>query len=337
VSSMVEWSFNGGDTLPENVRISKEHLTIRVVTAENAGNYSCTVEAGEGFGESSAQLMVQTADGILGRNTLASSDSIPISGIQGPPGPQGPQGERGIPGLPGIDGKNGIPGVAGLPGERGPIGIEGLPGLPGQRGAGAARFIVRHSQSKSAPVCPSSFIKHYEGYSLISFSSGQESHQTSQDGMGSCQRSFSPSLLVNCNSNDEVCSVEEKTKSYWLGVRNVTEEDTLSLISRCTVCEAPSTVVTLHSQASAVPACPSGWNTVWRGHSFAFLQSLSSASSCLEVFDPSPVIECDSSCRRTLVEVPASSQHGIWLAASDTPNASGSDMVSKCRVCSKKI
>lgn len=82
-------------------------------------------------------------------------------------------------------------------------------------------------------------------------------------------------------------------KSYWLStMANVTREPVMGdairgLISRCVVCEAPSTPVAMHSQNSIEPNCPSNWATLWTGYSFIMvgddLQSVSSDQ-------PSPVM-----------------------------------------------
>lgn len=40
------------------------------------------------------------------------------------------------------------------------------------------------------------------------------------------------------------------------------------LLSRCTVCEAPTRVIAVHSQSMSIPDCPGGWESLWVGYSF---------------------------------------------------------------------
>ena len=42
-------------------------------------------------------------------------------------------------------------------------------------------------------------------------------------------------------------------------------------ISRCTVCEAPSNVIAVHSQSLDIPDCPTNWTQLWIGYSFAMV------------------------------------------------------------------
>lgn len=37
---------------------------------------------------------------------------------------------------------------------------------------------------------------------------------------------------------------------------------------RCSVCEAPSQAVAVHSQDLTIPTCPPGWRSLWIGYSF---------------------------------------------------------------------
>ncbi len=41
-----------------------------------------------------------------------------------------------------------------------------------------------------------------------------------------------------------------------------------SFPSRCSVCEAPSQAVAVHSQDQTIPTCPPGWRSLWIGYSF---------------------------------------------------------------------
>ena len=45
-------------------------------------------------------------------------------------------------------------------------------------------------------------------------------------------------------------------------------------ISRCSVCEAPTRVIAVHSQSMAIPECPGGWEEIWVGYSFLMVRSI---------------------------------------------------------------
>lgn len=90
---------------------------------------------------------------------------------------------------------------------------------------------------------------------------------------GSCMQVFSTMPFASCNMG--ACSYASRNdKSYWL---STTEEVPIEPvdgarirghISRCVVCEAPSSPVALHSQTTEDPECPSRWRTLWSGYSF---------------------------------------------------------------------
>lgn len=84
---------------------------------------------------------------------------------------------------------------------------------------------------------------------------------------------FSTMPFSSCNMG--TCSYASRNdKSYWLsttaavpsipvGGASIAEH-----ISRCVVCEAPSSPIALHSQTSAQPDCPPSWRSLWTGYSF---------------------------------------------------------------------
>lgn len=90
---------------------------------------------------------------------------------------------------------------------------------------------------------------------------------------GSCMPVFSTIPFASCNMG--ACSYASRNdKSYWLsttaavpsipvGGASIREH-----ISRCVVCEAPSSPVALHSQTSNEPDCPPRWKSLWTGFSF---------------------------------------------------------------------
>lgn len=48
----------------------------------------------------------------------------------------------------------------------------------------------------------------------------------------------------------------------------VEEGEIKPYISRCSVCEAPSVAIAVHSQDITIPQCPAGWRSLWIGYSF---------------------------------------------------------------------
>lgn len=82
----------------------------------------------------------------------------------------------------------------------------------------------------------------------------------------------------------------------------VGDDDLNKFISRCSVCQAPAPIITVHSQTTDLPNCPQGWKELWSGYSFVMHavgamaggQQLASSGSCLETFQPNPYIECNS-------------------------------------------
>lgn len=112
-----------------------------------------------------------------------------------------------------------------------------------------------------------------------------------------------------CNLQN-VCDYANKNDySYWLSTTEPMPMSMASIpapevgryLSRCSVCEAPTRVIAVHSQSMAIPECPGGWEELWIGYSFlmhrdaggrGYGQSLVSPGSCLEEFRTRPFIEC---------------------------------------------
>ncbi|KAE8294821.1 Collagen alpha-1(IV) chain Arresten Precursor [Larimichthys crocea] len=112
-----------------------------------------------------------------------------------------------------------------------------------------------------------------------------------------------------CNTESTCRYASRNDYSYWLSTEQVMPSsvplisgDSLkNYISRCSVCEARANVISVHSQTSSVPECPSGWDPLWSGYSFVMEtgvgaegsgQLLVSPGSCLENFRKIPFIEC---------------------------------------------
>ena len=91
-------------------------------------------------------------------------------------------------------------------------------------------------------------------------------------------RVFSTMPFSSCNMG--TCSYASRNdKSYWLSTTAAVPSIPVdgaairNYISRCVVCEAPSSPVALHSQNSGIPPCPRGWVSLWDGYSFLMVGS----------------------------------------------------------------
>jgi len=243
-------------------------------------------------------------------------------GRRGPPGPRGPDGSPGSPGVRGEPGLPGDDGLDGRPGLQGARGLQGDPGIDGPRGdlgdagragrpapSGLKSFLLtRHSQTAQIPECPEGQKELWTGYSLLYTEGNDKSHFQDLGMAGSCLPRFNTMPFVYCNINEQCNYASRNDKSYWLSTNApipmmpVGDTDIIPYISRCTVCESPKQVIAVHSQDLAIPECPSGWDGVWIGYSFAMYtasgaegggQSLSSPGSCMEDFRATPFIECN--------------------------------------------
>jgi len=242
-------------------------------------------------------------------------------GLPGPPGQAitrptseiGPQGPQGEPGLPGTPGAQGPPGTPGRDGGRGYDGKPGLPGPPGPSGYSAtvSRSIylyARHSQSEAVPLCPDHHGTLWKGYSLLHTEDEGRAHVQDLGKAGSCLEKFSPMPFMFCGMNG-VCTHSKRTStSYWLATdKDVPmmpledDREIATYLSRCAVCQAPTPLLTVHSQSVDIPFCPPGWKQLWTGYSFVMHavggmgggQALDSPGSCLEDFRYHPYIECN--------------------------------------------
>ncbi|POI26111.1 hypothetical protein CIB84_010142 [Bambusicola thoracicus] len=164
-----------------------------------------------------------------------------------------------------------------------------------------------------------------------------------------------------CNTND-VCSFASRNDySYWLSTATAMPVDMAPIsgkalephISRCIVCEGPAMVIAVHSQTTAVPACPGGWISLWKGFSFVMYtsagseasgQALASPGSCLEEFRAIPFIECHG--RGTCNYY--TNSYSFWLASLNPRRMFRKPMpqtlkageleniISRCQVCMKR-
>lgn len=286
------------------------------------------------------------------------------------PGRGGPKGRPGAVGKLGRNGGSGLDGPlgdSGPPGFPGPTGSQGLPGKPGLQGppGSVARSrsigytLVKHSQNNQVPMCPQGMAQLWEGYSLL-YVEGQEKAHNQDLGMaGSCLPRFSTVPFLYCTPNEICYYASRNDKSYWLSttapipMMPVGEEAISQYISRCSVCEAYSQPVAVHSQDLTIPTCPSGWRSLWIGYSFLMHtaagaegggQSLDSPGSCLEDFRATPFIECNGA-KGTCHYF--ANKYSFWLTTVepsrefDPPpmdtlkGGNQRSRVSRCQVCSK--
>lgn len=93
---------------------------------------------------------------------------------------------------------------------------------------------------------------------------------------GSCVTKFNTMPFTFCNLNNQCNYADREEFSYWL---STTEPMPMSMapipapqvgryISRCSVCEAPTRAIAVHSQTMVIPQCPGGWEELWIGYSF---------------------------------------------------------------------
>uniref|UniRef100_A0A3Q2QXT8 Collagen IV NC1 domain-containing protein n=1 Tax=Fundulus heteroclitus TaxID=8078 RepID=A0A3Q2QXT8_FUNHE len=273
-----------------------------------------------------------------------------------------PSGEPGFPGSIGDPGVTGVPGRPGLPGREGFPGPIGRPGVPGSSGRsiGVGYTLVKHSQASDVPMCPQGMAKLWEGYSLLYVEGQEKAHNQDLGQPGSCLPRFNTIPFLYCNPSETCYYASRNDKSFWLSttapipMMPVAEEQIRPYISRCSVCEAPSQAVAVHSQDLTIPTCPPGWRSLWIGYSFLMHtaaggegggQSLMSPGSCLEDFRATPFIECNGA-KGTCHYF--ANKYSFWLTIVDSRQDFGAppqqetlkggqqrSRVSRCHVCSK--
>lgn len=219
---------------------------------------------------------------------------------------------------------------------------------------------MKHSQDSQVPMCPQGMAKLWDGYSLLYVEGQEKAHNQDLGQPGSCLPRFSTIPFLYCSPNEVCYYASRNDKSYWLSttasipMMPVAEGQIQPYISRCSVCEAPSQAVAVHSQDTSIPACPPGWRSLWIGYSFLMHtaagaegggQSLVSPGSCLEDFRATPFIECNGAkgtCHYfankysfwlTTVDP---SQEFLYSPAQETLKGGQERFkVSRCQVCSK--
>lgn len=104
---------------------------------------------------------------------------------------------------------------------------------------------------------------------------------------GSCFRVFSTMPFSYCNQ--AACHYSSRNdKSYWLSttasipMMPLFNQEIISHISRCVVCETVSPAVAFHSQDHTIPACPPGWRSLWTGYSLLLVSVIKSFIVCIK-------------------------------------------------------
>ncbi|PWA31318.1 hypothetical protein CCH79_00002657 [Gambusia affinis] len=243
--------------------------------------------------------------------------------------------------------------------QRGRPGGPGLPGMAG-RSISVGYLLVKHSQSEQTPMCPVGMSKLWDGYSLLYLEGQEKAHNQDLGLAGSCLPRFNTMPFLYCNPGDICYYASRNDKSYWLSttaplpMMPVEEKEIQPYISRCSVCEAPSVAIAVHSQDITIPQCPLGWRSLWIGYSFLMHtaagnegggQSLSSPGSCLEDFRTTPFIECNGA-KGTCHYF--ANKHSFWLTSIDqsfhTQPSSETlkagqllSRISRCQVCMKNL
>lgn len=165
-----------------------------------------------------------------------------------------------------------------------------------------------------------------------------------------------------CDFNEQCNVASRNDYSYWLStseqmpmtMENIRGSEIEKYISRCSVCEASSRIMAVHSQDEEVPECPANWEPMWIGWSFVMHtgagsqgggQELQSAGSCLETFRSSPFIECHG--RGTCNYF--ASTYSFWLTTVDSnmqfskpisqtlKSGSLRTRISRCQVCRRQV
>lgn len=104
--------------------------------------------------------------------------------------------------------------------------------------------------------------------------------------------------FLYCNPGDICYYASRNDKSYWLSttaplpMMPVEEGEIKPYISRCSVCEAPSVAIAVHSQDITIPQCPVGWRSLWIGYSFLMVRSSNST-----LLDKGNYSQCVMSCK----------------------------------------
>ena len=204
----------------------------------------------------------------------------------------------------------------------------------------------------NTPSCPSGWNTLWTGYSFFMADGGAGISFGSDMGKsGSCLKKFIPVPILECGSSSVCNNITPGDYGYWLSTNGSNTGEILALnapIRTCAVCKGTKPLLTIHSQTTSSPTCPSGWSSEWSGFSFFMMGGgngsvsgvdLSSPGSCVRGFAKMPIIECkpNGTC-----EVQSPSDYVYYLStrsnnSGNLNNAQSMDYTSRCRVCSKDL
>lgn len=93
-------------------------------------------------------------------------------------------------------------------------------------------------------------------------------------------RKFSTAPFMFCSILNTCNYANRADYSYWLSteapmpmsMENIHGQAIQPFISRCSVCETETQMIAVHSQSLYVPECPSGWQGMYAGYSFAMVR-----------------------------------------------------------------
>lgn len=236
-----------------------------------------------------------------------------------------------------------------------------------------------HSQTNEHMTCPTGMSEIMRGFSFLYFDSSSGSgHGVGLTNPGSCLAKFSVQPIMECTT--DTCEVRGDDSSLWMPVGNIPDDLTASeyypqdelivggagtaadqseevkkFLSRCTVCESPSTVMAVHSFAKAIPSCPDKWEELWVGYSVIMGRDrgggtgfdLDGHGSCLKYFTPQLSVRCVTSGSSGLPNCHFISQDQItaYIKASDWESPDGilgyfdprlkTEAISRCAVCKR--
>ena len=181
-----------------------------------------------------------------------------------------------MPGLSGRNGRDGDEGPRGHDGKPGSPGSPGLSGKDGRSGVSRGDIVVVHSQSRVPPECPGRATKLWDGYSFVQSVAAGSIFGDDLGKPGSCLRAFTPTPFTTCHGSGKCAGTDDNNLfgSDWLANEQMEEGVEIPVhggrdfVSRCSVCEAPGSVLTVHSQLTELPDCPPSWESLWTGYSY---------------------------------------------------------------------
>uniref|UniRef100_A0A1I8FP47 Collagen IV NC1 domain-containing protein n=1 Tax=Macrostomum lignano TaxID=282301 RepID=A0A1I8FP47_9PLAT len=250
------------------------------VAKSATGAATVTKERGDSVTAASARLarLARKAPGSAGsrgsRRPRRREGSARTTGPKGDLGEAGPIGDKGPPGPKGQQGDHGDDG-----GDNGSKGEPAATVTAVRRVATCGATCSRcNSQRTDVPGCPSGTQRPL-GRLLVIMSVFSNSYTKVYDlgSPGSCLRRFNVMPFSLCENSQELPQRPEEQPVLLAehgrlryhgdgnGLGHLQEH--VQYISRCAVCYSPSKVYAFHNYTNTRPNCPSGWRSLWDGHS----------------------------------------------------------------------